>query len=247
MKNNESVKIIEIFSSIQGEGPYLGKRQIFLRLCGCNLNCNYCDTNKSMVDNTFCRVEQHPGKGDFVYFENPIFLQDIIKYIKNLNCKKHHSLSITGGEPLISVSFLEKFLPVISKDIGIFLETNGTLPENLKKVIKYIDIISCDIKLPSVCGEVVNLEFHKEFLQTAREKELIIKIPVSKDTEICELKKAFSLIKETAPGAPVILQPLTQKEKKPYSEQLLLFQEIGLKYLKDVRVIPQTHAFMGVM
>lgn len=36
--------VSEVFSSIQGEGKLLGRRQIFVRFSGCNLNCNYCDT-----------------------------------------------------------------------------------------------------------------------------------------------------------------------------------------------------------
>ena len=42
--------IIEIFSSFQGEGLFIGQRQIFVRFAGCNLNCNYCDTNDSKYD-----------------------------------------------------------------------------------------------------------------------------------------------------------------------------------------------------
>ena len=38
------VKVKEIFASIQGEGPYVGYKQLFIRFCGCNLNCGYCDT-----------------------------------------------------------------------------------------------------------------------------------------------------------------------------------------------------------
>ena len=41
------IKIKEIFESIQGEGPYVGYKQLFIRFCNCNLKCNYCDTEFS--------------------------------------------------------------------------------------------------------------------------------------------------------------------------------------------------------
>ena len=43
-KNNMSLKICEIFPSIQGEGKTVGELAIFIRLSGCNLKCNFCDT-----------------------------------------------------------------------------------------------------------------------------------------------------------------------------------------------------------
>ena len=43
MENKAKIK--EIFSSIQGEGEYIGCKQIFIRFCACNLNCAYCDTD----------------------------------------------------------------------------------------------------------------------------------------------------------------------------------------------------------
>ena len=43
-------EIKEIFSSIQGEGPFIGYKQLFVRFCGCNLSCEYCDTDFSEID-----------------------------------------------------------------------------------------------------------------------------------------------------------------------------------------------------
>ena len=47
MTDDCKVKIKEIFTSVQGEGPYVGYKQLFIRFCNCNLKCNYCDTDFS--------------------------------------------------------------------------------------------------------------------------------------------------------------------------------------------------------
>src|SRR5574344_1039856 len=112
-------KINEIFSSLQGEGLFVGTKQLFIRFCGCNLNCNYCDTTEVEVENF-----------DFS-------LQELKCYIVHFNLATLHSISLTGGEPLLWCDFLSEFLPLC--DNKIYLETNSTLPKNLDKIRDFID------------------------------------------------------------------------------------------------------------
>ena len=115
----DKVLIKEIFESVQGEGPYVGINQLFIRFSNCNLKCKYCDTD---------------FRTDLKEYSVPELYSEIKKY------NKIHSVSLTGGEPLIEVKFLKQLLPLLNKKV--YLETNGTLYENLKTVIDYIDIVS---------------------------------------------------------------------------------------------------------
>ena len=85
------------------------------------------------------------------------------------------TVSLTGGEPLFSVEFLEAFLPLL-KAAGhrIYLETNGTLPDNLTRVIEYVDVISADIKLESSTGMKMNII--KGFLKSVHQKKSLRKL-----------------------------------------------------------------------
>jgi len=237
--------ISEIYSAIQGEGEYLGVRQIFLRFCVCNLNCAYCDTIREAE---YGRYEKHAGKRDFVKFKNPVGARRAVplqKIIKSLNKTPHHSISLTGGEPLLHADFLAQFLPIIKKEkLKIFLETNGTLPGELNKIIKLIDIIAMDIKLPSVTKDKPFWKEHKSFIDAAikNKKEIFMKLVVGRNTKLEEIKKASDLIKDK--NIPVILQPVFGA-KGPSLKQLTAWQIILLEKHKTVKVIPQVHKLMG--
>ena len=62
--------IKEVFCSVQGEGPYVGTRQAFVRFSGCNLSCNYCDTD--FANPGTCDYEQVEGSGSFEKIPNPV-------------------------------------------------------------------------------------------------------------------------------------------------------------------------------
>ena len=247
-----SANIIEIFSSIQGEGPYIGVRQIFVRFAGCNLNCNYCDTKFLKTD--CCQAEMFSGSGSFDKIQNPLSLNNLVDVIETLSCFKNHSISLTGGEPLLHWGFLTNLLPVIKEKhnfLKIYLETNGTLPEQFKKIIKYIDIVSMDIKLESSTGVQTPWGLHKEFIKSAIDNnmEIFVKIVVTNNIQNEEIADIIGLIMHFEKTIPVILQPVTTEDTalQPAPVKLLRIQEALMSVLDDVRVIPQTHKFLGLL
>ena len=187
----KSAFISEIFSSIQGEGVYIGERQLFIRFCGCNLNCAFCDTDFEKKD--FVKIfdeNENVIKGN-----NPVTSEELKKITQHFLKNPHHSISLTGGEPLLYSDFLLDFLPKIKTENSplIYLETNGSLPQELKKVIDLVNIIAMDIKLKSVTGDKNRFEENEEFINIATEKnkEIFVKIILNKNYDKKELQKAI--------------------------------------------------------
>lgn len=99
--------IVEIFTSIQGEGFHMGKGTTFIRVAGCNLRCNWCDTQ-----NAFDLSKAQRMSAKEIVDESPIL---------------HHHVVITGGEPtLYDLGPLVRELHKLGKYVAI--ETNGTNP-----------------------------------------------------------------------------------------------------------------------
>ncbi|OLN29972.1 7-carboxy-7-deazaguanine synthase QueE [Desulfosporosinus metallidurans] len=239
-----NLPVTEIFSSIQGEGPYVGARQIFLRLPKCNISCPYCDTETKVLQKF--RLETEPGSRVFEEMDNPVSLAKLLELLETFDFSIHHSLSVTGGEPLLWVKELQVLFPQIrEKRLKIYLETNGTLPNQLLEVLPMIDIISMDIKLPFAGQSFWNV--HESFLRNSLPKEVFVKIVVNEDTPQIDLENARDLIAGVNPSILTILQPVTKTRgiNAPNPCQLLEWQSLFLKKLNNVRVIPQTHVFMG--
>ena len=153
---SDAADLIEIFSSVQGEGDLIGRSQVFIRFMGCNLACEYCDTNAG-IDADICRMELTPGRLDFQELANPVDMQTVIALLQRWESgwpNVHHSISLTGGEPLLHVDLLHAWLPQLRAHLlPIHLETNGVLPLRSGKGYKARSTtISMDIKLPSSSG-----------------------------------------------------------------------------------------------
>jgi len=98
--------LVEVFSSVQGEGPYLGVRQLFVRFAQCNLNCAFCDTPWRERQPQQCQVEQTAGHRNFIFLENPVEPAQLAHVLGQLDLARHHSVSLTGGEPLLYSDYI---------------------------------------------------------------------------------------------------------------------------------------------
>ena len=237
--------VIEIFSSIQGEGVYVGYRQAFLRLEDCNLHCRYCDTAHERGTHPFCSVQIDVDGPAFRSVPNPLSAKAAAAYIAGYtHALPHQAVSLTGGEPLLHPAYIRTLASFLTTPL--LLETNGTLPEALADVLPVVDIVSMDLKLPALTGRGTWKE-HQAFLRLARQKEVYVKIVVGGESPLAELERAFTLVSGEDPGIPVILQPVTPfgDVPAPAPEFLLQAQRQALKVLRNVRVIPQTHVMMG--
>jgi organic radical activating enzyme len=240
----------EIFSGIQGEGLFVGARQVFIRLTGCNLGCAYCDTRAALTDQAVCRVEQTPGLRDFISVENPVSHLDVISYVARLSAFNgaHHSVSLTGGEPLMQTDYAAAIARGLKENgTRVFLETNGSLPDALLRVLPCTDIVSMDIKLPSTTGGADLMAEHGAFLEIAKSSSVYVKIVVTSSVPTPELMGAVAMIERVDPSIPLVIQPVASDnpEEIPSPSQLLEWQLQCMAHLRDVRVIPQCHKFMG--
>lgn len=218
-------KINEIFSSIQGEGPGVGYKQLFIRFCGCNLHCDYCDTEFQTG------VEYTPTE----LFE---------KINSEYDLSTFHSISLTGGEPLLHCEFLQEFLPLLKNKTKIYLETNATLSENLQKVKNLIDIISADIKLPTSTG-FDSFYLHRKFFEKCNGIETFAKIVFDENITENEIITCSNIGKEY--NIELVLQPKMVEDKMTVNSEFCteLLDKFTQKY-KNTRLIPQVHKFIDV-
>ncbi|MTJ11748.1 7-carboxy-7-deazaguanine synthase QueE [Anabaena sp. UHCC 0187] len=260
-KVNSTARLIEVFSAIQGEGLNVGTRQIFIRFAFCDLRCHFCDSAHTWNAPPTCRIECSPGLRDFEVHSNPVQLPILLEWIARQNLPYiHDSISLTGGEPLLHAPFLAEFLPAVRSltSLPIYLETGGHRPEQLEIIIPYLDSVGMDLKLPSVSGETYWAE-HTKFLQLCSNTklEVFVKIIVSQSTVVEELERAALLVAEVSQDIPVFLQPVTPLTPSqqfssvamlaPTPEQVLEWQVLMKRFVKSVRVIPQTHKMLTQM
>ncbi len=200
-------------------------------------------------------VEKVPGSGAFEQVPNPLSAAQLVELIHAVDTKKNNRrISLTGGAPLLQAQYLRELLPHLSSDdYSIYLESAGDLPQQLKSIIEWIDIVAMDVKLESVTQEKSTFPAHWQFLKTCRDWdiEVFTKLVLSANTHDGELIQAVQGIKKAGgKDTLVVIQPMTKSEKTdavPSSEQLLCWQDKIAQIMPNVRVIPQTHKMMEML
>ena len=123
--NSVTLNITEIFYSLQGEAKDVGIPTVFIRLTGCPLRCNYCDTTYAFKGN------------------NPLTIDNILTKVGQYNTCY---VCVTGGEPLAQKNCLKLLDTLAENNYKISLETSGSI--DVEPVNPQVSIVM-DLKTPS--------------------------------------------------------------------------------------------------
>lgn len=133
-----SLRVNEIFFSIQGESVYSGRPCVFVRLTGCNLRCSYCDTHYAYEDGTIMEIDT---------------------IIKKVHSFKNQLVEVTGGEPLIQPETPLLIYSLLKNGFEVMMETNGSLDISIvdERCMKIVDI-KCPSSMESEKNNLENLK-----------------------------------------------------------------------------------------
>lgn len=215
--------VIEIFTSLQGEGIRSGVPSTFVRLGDCNLSCAWCDTTYAWKEGERANMRaMTPAEvaADF----------------------RAHAVVLTGGEPMMHD--LAGLLELVG-DRHVTIETNGTIFKPYDRV----DLWSLSPKLGS-SGHKPHRRVLLEFL-AAYPSKLQLKFVVDGTEDLAALRALLAALPGvSAQRIPVVIQPVGRAHQ-PVSEYLAGLLELGEGLLGDGffqayewRVLPQLHRLL---
>lgn len=239
-ENKARARVSEIFTSIEGEGIFVGKKTMFIRLSGCHLKCRWCDTKYALPldSGTDYQIDE---------------IKDLI--IKELR-PFTYKVNFTGGEPLLQTEAVIELADFIKKQTNLktYMESSCFDSELFSKVLPYIDI--CKIEFKTDDSNVVeDKEYDNLLLNEIRCLELAvesnkatyIKIVVTNSTNLESFKNlVYKISKRIKPSDILgfIIQPSFGIDQ-PTVNKLLDTYDIVEPMFPEVRIIPQLHKEIG--
>lgn len=239
-ENKARARVSEIFTSIEGEGIFVGKKTLFIRLSGCHLKCRWCDTKYALPldSGTDYQIDE---------------IKDLI--IKELR-PFTYKVNFTGGEPLLQTEAVIELADFIKKQTNLktYMESSCFDSELFSKVLPYIDI--CKIEFKTDDSNVVEDEDYDNLilneikcleLAVESNKATYIKIVVTNSTNLESFKNLVYNISERIKPSDIlgfIIQPSSGIDQ-PTVNKLLDTYDIVEPMFPDVRIIPQLHKEIG--
>ena len=148
--NNSTLNITEIFYSLQGEAKEVGIPTVFVRLTGCPLRCNYCDTAYAFKGN------------------NPLSIKSIMEQVKKYNTRY---VCVTGGEPMAQSNCLILLDTLIKAGYKTSMETSGSI--DISPVNKKVSVVM-DLKTPSSTEQSQNRYENIALLESKDQLKFVI-------------------------------------------------------------------------
>lgn len=145
-----SLRLIEIFSSVQGESSTTGQMTTFIRLAACNLRCSWCDTTYSF------------GRGE------PMEIEAILTRVREGGCRY---VCVTGGEPLLQAEVYPLMKQLCDEGYFTTLETSGSI--DISSVDPRVTVI-LDVKCPGSGMSHKNLWINFDSLPESAEVKFVI-------------------------------------------------------------------------
>ena len=239
-ENKARARVSEIFTSIEGEGIFVGKKTLFIRFSGCYLKCRWCDTKYALPldSGTDYQIDE---------------IKDLI--IKELQ-PFTYKVNFTGGEPLLQIEAVIELADFIKKQTNLktYMESSCFDSELFSKVLPCIDI--CKIEFKTDDSKVVEDEEYDNLilneikcleLAVERNKATYIKIVVTNSTNLESFKNLVYNISEKIKPSDIlgfIIQPSFGIDQ-PTVNKLLDTYDIVQPMFPEVRIIPQLHKEIG--
>jgi 7-carboxy-7-deazaguanine synthase len=147
---SDSLRINEIFHSIQGESTWAGCPCVFVRLTGCPLRCSYCDTEYAFREGT----------------SRP--LEDVVQEVHAIGCPL---VEVTGGEPLAQRACATLVLQLLDLGHTVLVETSGAMDTSVLDPRTHIIL---DVKTPGSGEHARNLASNISHLRPHDEVKFVI-------------------------------------------------------------------------